>query len=109
MNKIIKRKLTRCVILLAAIIAVMFASGITRSFIQAETSVLKIEKNAGYFSGDTDMGTVEVTRVSLNAMLDAVNFFLTALTWLLVILFVYNGSIAVYITFNAKEKKHEKN
>jgi hypothetical protein len=93
---------------LAAITAVIFASGVIRSFARAETAAAKIERNAAYFGGAAGMGTVEVTQASSNALYDALDFILTAVTWLLGILFAYNGGFAAYEYFKAKEKKNEK-
>jgi hypothetical protein len=107
-NKVIKRRITRCVILLAAIVAVIFVSGIIRSYIRAETTAVKIEKTTEYFRGDTDMGAVEIVRSSTNTVYGVIDFILTALIWLLAVLFVCNGGFAVYKYFKAKEKKNEK-
>jgi hypothetical protein len=95
------------VLFLAAIIATVSASGITKSFIQAETAAVKIEANAEYFSGAQNMRTMEVTRASSNTFLGIADFILTALVWLLVILLAYNGGLAVYKYFKLKEKKNE--
>jgi hypothetical protein len=108
MNRTIKQRLTKCVIFLSAIIIVIFASGIIRSFIQAETAAARIERNTVYFGGAMDMGTAEVTQVSSNALYNALDFILTAITWLLIILFGYNGSFAAYKYFKVRRRKNEK-
>jgi ABC-type antimicrobial peptide transport system permease subunit len=108
MKEIIKQRLTRCVILSITIIAMMFASGIVRYFIQAQTVGIKTETNAGYFNGTVDMGTVEITRASSNTLYGIVNFILTASICVLVIIFMYNGSFIVYKYFKNREKKDEK-
>jgi hypothetical protein len=107
-NKTIKRRITRCVILLAAIVAVVFVSGLIRSFIRAETTAVKIESNAEYFSGTTNMGAAEITRTSANTVYGVIDFTLTVFIWLLAVLLAYNGAFAVYKYFKAKEKKNEK-
>jgi hypothetical protein len=76
-----------------------------KAFIQAETAMAKIEATAGYFSGTQTMQAVVVTRASSNALLDIADSVFTALAWLSVFLFVYNGSLAVYEYLKFKEKK----
>ncbi|MDR0583191.1 MAG: hypothetical protein LBG57_02420 [Treponema sp.] len=99
----------RCVILLAALTVTLAASGVIKPFIRAEAAAFKIETNAGYFSGSTDMQTVEVTRSLSNTLLGITDFILTALAALWIILFAYNGISAVYKYFKSKEKReHEK-
>jgi hypothetical protein len=107
MNKNMKRRLTRCAVFLAAIIVTLPASGIVSSFVQAETTAVRIDTNAEYFSGGTDMRTVELTRASSNAFLGIAHFILTALAVLWITLFVYNGFLAVYEYITVEEKKNE--
>jgi hypothetical protein len=87
------------VILLAGIIAL----GITKAIIRAEITAFKIKINADYFSGSADMGTVEVTRTSSNALYGTLDFIMC----LLIFCFVYTGAVAAYKYFQDKEKKDE--
>jgi hypothetical protein len=105
MNKGVKKKTVRCVIFLAVLIITLAASGVVKSFMRAEAAAARTEANADYFSGGTDMRTVEVIRASSNGLLYAADFVLTALPVLWIILFAYNGISAVYKYFKSKEKK----
>jgi hypothetical protein len=96
MNKAIKRRLIKQVLPLAAIIIALAACHVTRSFIRAETTAVKTGKNEEYFSGQADMGAVEITRASSNAIYAAADFILTALIGALLIIFVCYGGFAVY-------------
>jgi flagellar basal body-associated protein FliL len=108
-NNGIKRRITKRVILLAAIIVAAAASGLAGSFVRAETTAAKTEKNAEYFSGRVDMGAVEATRASSNTLYNAANLITTVFVWVLIVLFVYNGLFAVYEYIKSTERKNEEN
>jgi hypothetical protein len=92
---------------MVAIIITIFASGIMKSFIQAETAAAKTEVNAGYFGGAHTMQAVEVARASSNTLVDIADSVCIALVGVSIVLFVYNGSLAVYEYLKFKEKKDE--
>jgi hypothetical protein len=85
----------------------MSVSGIVRSFIWAETTAIRIDTNAEYFSGSTDMRNVEITQASSHVLLYIADSILIAFAGLLIFLFAYNGGFAVYEYFKVKEKKNE--
>jgi hypothetical protein len=107
MNKIIKRRMTRCVMLLASIVIMMFVSTVFRSFVRVETTEVRAARSAEYFSGDADIGSVEFTRASSNALYDVLDITLTAYIWLLVILFVCSVGLVVCAYFRRGEKNEE--